>query len=144
MGSPIRFAENFDCYPDHIVATDIGGTNVTGKQWIKVEGEVIFLGSVAADYTDAAAVCQVLQASDSAGTGSKNITALTVTADAAGEDFKITVQAKDLDVDNKFTHVKLKITEAVNGGVDYVSCVAIATARYKHSGLSATELTDIV
>lgn len=87
------------------------------------------------------------QASDSAGTGAKDITgkAITQLTQAGTDDNKqvvINCRAEELDVDNSFTHVRLSVTVAVAASL-IAAAVYGLDARYAPA-TDATTVDEVV
>lgn len=133
--------------------TDIGGTNSAGSDdtvhWVSMAEFqtlmcVVELGTWnAADDLD---TCKLQQATDSSGTGIKDLTTSAsggnydtdTPVDADGNQVILEVSAEDLDVDNGFNHVRVYLAETGNTGVDNVSAVYVrAAARNKYTNLNA-------
>lgn len=134
--------------------TDIGGTNSAGSDdtvhWISLEEFQSFMCLVelgtwnAADDLD---TCKLEQATDSSGTGKKDLTTSAsggnydtdAPVDADGDRVILECQADDLDVTNGFKYVRVYLAEAGNTGVDNVSAVYVrANARYAFDDLMET------
>jgi len=134
--------------------TDIGGTNTSGSDdtlhWVSMEEFQSFLCLLelgtwnAADDLD---TCKLEQATDSAGSGKKDLTTSAsggnydtdAPVDAITNKVILECQADDLDVANGFTHVRVYAAEAGNTGVDNVSAVYVrANARYAKDDLLGT------
>lgn len=115
--------------------SDIGGTNAS-TGWVSMAGfEKIFayveVGTFnAADDLDE---CRLEQATDSSGTGAKDLTTdasggnydTDNPVDADGDFVILEAMAEDLDVAGGFTHVRLYVAEGGNTGVDNVTGVLI-------------------
>lgn len=134
-------------------STDIGGTDATSK-WLDMRdfGAVDFVvtlgqtlegtpdGWNAADKLD---TFTIRQATDSSGTGVKDIagagvTSITPTLGTAGDTYVITVHAAALDHANLFRFVACKVGEDDNTGVDFATVVGIRYhPRYAHDDLTS-------
>lgn len=132
-------------------ATDIGGTNATSK-YLDMENFaavdfIVTLGTTlegtadgwnAADTLD---TFKLLQATDAAASGSKDITGATVTCatlGTAGDTYVITCWAESMDKANSFTHIAAYIAEAGNTGPDFATIVGIRYhPRYAHDDLTS-------
>lgn len=135
-----------------IETADIGGTNAASA-WVSMEEfERIFayveIGTWNA--TDDLDECRLEQATDSNGTGAKDLT-----TDASGGDYDtdapvdadgnfviLEALAADLDVDNGFNHVRLYVAEGGNSGTDNVTGFLIRYgARNKKAQLNGTAVS---
>lgn len=133
---------------------DIGGTNSAGGSdavhWVSMVNFKSFLCLVelgtwnAADDLD---TCKLEQATDSSGTGKKDLTTSAsggnydtdAPVDADGDQVILECQADDLDVANGFTHVRVYLAEGGNTGTDNVSAVYVRTnPRDAYSNLLVT------
>jgi hypothetical protein len=116
-----------------IETTDIGGTN-TSTAWLSMRDydrihALVEIGTW--DSGDDLDECRFQQASDSSGTGAKDLTTdasggnydTDNPVDADGNQVVLEARAEDLDVDNDFTHVRLYLAEAGNSGTDNVTAV---------------------
>jgi len=121
--------------------TDIGGANATSAyvdmRECPIVCFVVTLGTWnAADTLDS---CKLVQATDAAGTGVKDITGKAVTVEdpsAAGEVYVLECKAEDLDTENGFTHVACYVAESDDTGVDEVSIISVTgNARYKYENV---------
>lgn len=136
----IRLSEH--CAVDLLETTDIGGTNAQNaggylsmKDYPQVSAYVE-IGTW--NSTDDLDECRIEQASDSSGTGVKDLTTdasggnydTDNPVDADGDFVIIEVRGEDLDVDNLFNHVRLYVAEAGNTGADNVTGVV---SRYGYS-----------
>jgi len=127
---------------DLLEQADIGGTNAQNSGgWLSMEGYARVMAYVelgtwnAGDDLDE---CRLQQASDSSGTGAKDLT-----TDASGGDYDtdspidadgdfviIEARAEDLDADNSFNHIRLYVAEGGNSGTDNITGFVI---RYGYS-----------
>tara|TARA_R110000824_G_scaffold126285_4_gene285809 strand:+ start:2130 stop:2600 length:471 start_codon:yes stop_codon:yes gene_type:complete len=109
---------------------DIGGTSAT-TSYVSMEGfnratGYVELGTF--DSGDDLDTCGILQATDSSGTSSKDLTTSAsggnydtdAPIDADGNFVIIDIRAEDLDTDNGFTHIALTTAEGGNSGTDNV------------------------
>lgn len=119
-----------------IVETDIGGTNTAGSdnavQWQSMAGvkRAICIAILSAwDALDDVDTAKLQQASDSAGTGIKDLTTSSSTGDydtdtpidALGDWIIFDVKPEDLDVANGFNHVRFYGAETGNTGPDLIA-----------------------
>ena len=118
-----------------IETADIGGTNATSG-WLSMKNYARVMGYVEIgtwDSSDDLDECRFQQASDSSGTGAKDLT-----TDASGGDYDtdnpvdadgdfviLEVRGEDMDVDSGFDHVRLYVAEGGNTGADNVTGVVI-------------------
>jgi hypothetical protein len=135
-----------------IETADIGGTNASSS-WVSMAGyERIFayveIGTWNA--TDDLDECRLEQATDSSGTGAKDLT-----TDASGGNYDtdnpvdadgnfVILQAKvsDMDVAGGFTHVRLYLAEGGNTGVDNVTGFLVRYgAKDKHAEQNGAAVT---
>lgn len=136
----MRLSEH--CSVDLLETTDIGGTNAQNaggylsmKDYPRVSGYVE-IGTW--NSTDDLDECRLQQASDSSGTGVKDLTTdasggnydTDNPVDADGDFVIIEVRGEDLDVDNVFNHIRLYVAEGGNTGADNVTGVV---SRYGYS-----------
>ena len=126
-----------------IETTDIGGTNVS-TGWLDMADferihALVEIGTW--DSGDDLDECRFQQASDSSGTGAKDLTSdasggnydTDNPVDADGDQVVLEAKASDMDVANGFTHVRLYLAEGGNTGVDNVMAVVTQYgARNKH------------
>ncbi len=114
-----------------VETADIGGTNATSG-YVSMEGydramSYNELGTW--DSNDDLDECRIEQASDSSGTGVKDLTTdasggnydTDNPVDADGDFVIIEVRAEDLDVDNAFNHIRTYTAAAGNTGTDNVT-----------------------
>ena len=127
---------------DLLETADIGGTNASNA------GSYLSMKDYARCYarvelgtwngTDDLDGCQLQQASDSSGTGVKDLTTdasggnydTDNPIDADGDFVVIEVRGEDLDINNGFEHVRLLVSEAGNSGTDNITGVL---ARYGYA-----------
>ena len=128
--------------------SDIGGTNSAGSSdtvhWTDMRDFDALLCMVELgtwNSSDDLDTCKLEQATDSSGTGKKDLTTSSSTGDydtdapvdADGDRVFLEVRASDLDVSNGFRYVRVYLAETGNTGVDNVSAVYVKTkARYAH------------
>ena len=118
-----------------IETADIGGTNATSG-WLSMKNfsralAYIELGTW--DSSDDLDEARFQQASDSSGTGAKDLTTdasggnydTDNPVDADGNFVIIEIRAEDMDVDNGFDYIRLYIAEGGNTGTDNVTGVVI-------------------
>lgn len=120
--------------------TDIGGTNSAGSSdsvhWVSMANFQSFMCVVELgtwNATDDLDTCKLEQATDSSGTGKKDLTTsgsgsnydTGSPVDADGDQVILTCTADDLDVDGGFNHVRVYLAETGNTGVDNVSAVYV-------------------
>ena len=118
-----------------IETTDIGGMNVaSGYLSMKNFARAMAYVEIGTwNSTDDLDECRLEQASDSSGTGVKDLT-----SDASGGDYDtdnpvdadgdfviLEIRAEDLDIDNGFEHIRLYLAEGGNTGVDNVTAFVI-------------------
>lgn len=132
---------------------DIGGTNaqtawVSMAEWERVYAYVQIGATWNA--TDDLDECRLQQATDSSGTGAKDLTTdasggnydTDNPVDAAGNFVVLEAKNEDLDVANGFTHVRLYVAEGGNTGVDYVGgFLMVHGARNKRKQLQGAAST---
>jgi len=97
---------------------------------------VVFLIFVGDMPTSSTLDAKVVQATDAAGTGSKDITGAAITQLGATDDDKmVSIEVRDtaLDVEGGFTHISLTLVEAA----DPIGCVLAFS--YKGGGLPPTQ-----
>lgn len=109
---------------------DIGGTYAT-TDWVSLaeyEGVFAYVQLGTWNATDDLDECRLEQATDSSGTGAKDLTTdasggnydTAAPIDAAGNFVVLEAKSEDLDVANGFTHVRLYVAEGGNTGTDNV------------------------
>tara|TARA_R110000823_G_scaffold297009_5_gene417047 strand:- start:1578 stop:2048 length:471 start_codon:yes stop_codon:yes gene_type:complete len=109
---------------------DIGGTSAT-TSYVSMEGfnrAVAYVELGTFDSGDDLDTCKILQATDSSGTSSKDLTTSASGGnydtdspiDADGDFVIIDIRGEDLDTDNGFTHIALTVAEGGNSGTDNV------------------------
>lgn len=118
---------------DLLDTADIGGTNAQNNGgWLSMKNYACAMAYVEIgtwDSGDDLDECRIQQASDSSGTGAKDLT-----SDASGGNYDtdnpidadsnfcvIEVRSEDLDVDGGFTHIRLYVAEGGNTGVDNIT-----------------------
>ena len=141
-----------------LVGSDIGATNDDSKYVdmtnFRTVDFIVQLGSTfegtvtdwdAADTLDG---FKLIQATDAAGTGSKDVTGATNVQTAvgtAGDRYVITLHTEALDGANDFTFVACNVSEAGNSGVDNVTVwVNRYNPRYLHEGLTSAKSHTVV
>ena len=118
-----------------IETADIGGTNATSG-WLSMKNYSRALGYIELgtwDSSDDLDEARFQQASDSSGTGAKDLTTAASggnydtdnPVDADGNFVIIEIRAEDMDVDNGFDYIRLYCAEGGNTGVDNVTGVVI-------------------
>ena len=118
-----------------IETADIGGTNATSG-WLSMKNYSRALGYIELgtwDSSDDLDEARFQQASDSSGTGAKDLTTdasggnydTDNPVDADGNFVIIEIRAEDMDVDSGFDHIRLYVAEGGNTGVDQVTGVVI-------------------
>ena len=118
-----------------IETADIGGTNATSG-WLSMKNYSRALGYIELgtwDSSDDLDEARFQQASDSSGTGAKDLTTdasggnydTDNPVDADGNFVIIEIRAEDMDVDNGFDYIRLYCAEGGNTGVDNVTGVVI-------------------
>ena len=118
-----------------IETADIGGTNATSG-WLSMKNFSRALGYIELgtwDSSDDLDEARFQQASDSSGTGAKDLTTdasggnydTDNPVDADGNFVIIEIRAEDMDVDNGFDYIRLYCAEGGNTGVDNVTGVVI-------------------
>jgi hypothetical protein len=122
---------------DLLDLADIGGTNAQNNGgWLSMESYsrvVAYVEIGTWNSSDDLDECRLQQASDSSGTGAKDLTTdasggnydTDNPVDADGNFVIIEARGEDFDVDNGFNHVRLYVAEAGNTGVDNVAGVLI-------------------
>ena len=122
---------------DLLETSDIGGTNAQNAGgWLSMQDYARVMAYVEIgtwDSSDDLDECRIQQASDSSGTGAKDLTSdasggnydTDSPVDADGDFVVIECRAEDLDVDSGFTHVRLYVAEGGNTGTDNVTGVII-------------------
>lgn len=135
-----------------IETADIGGTNASSS-WLSMQGfERVFayveLGTWNA--TDDLDECRLEQATDSSGTGAKDLTTdasggnydTDNPVDADGDFVILEAQAEDFDVAGGFNYVRLYVAEAGNTGVDNVTGFVVRhNAKDKYLQRNGTAVT---
>jgi hypothetical protein len=139
--------------------TDIGGTNTAGSDdalhWTSMVGFSRVLVAVELgtwNATDDLDTAKIQQASDSAGTGIKDLTSSSSTGnydtdnplDADGDKLFFNVRAEDLDAANGFTHIRFYGAETGNTGVDNISCVYIKDPVNAHGEINGAPSTGVL
>lgn len=132
--------------------TDIGGTNTAGGDdavhWASMIGfkrALVYVELGTWNGTDDLDTAKIEQASDSSGTGKKDLTTSAsggdydtdAPIDADGDFIIFDFRAEDLDVANGFTHFRFYGAEAGNTGVDNISCVYIRESQVARKQLTA-------
>ena len=138
--------------------TDIGGTNSAGSDdevhWVDMRDYDTFMCVVELgtwNSSDDLDTCKLEQASDSSGTGKKDLTTsgsgstydydTDSPVDADGDQVILECRAEDLDVDNDFRYVRVYLAETGNTGTDNVSAVYIRSngryVGYEETGASS-------
>ena len=118
-----------------IETADIGGTNATSG-WLSMKNYSRALGYIELgtwDSSDDLDEARFQQASDSSGTGAKDLTTdasggnydTDIPVDAEGYFVIIEIRAEVMDVDNGFDYIRLYCAEGGNTGVDNVTGVVI-------------------
>jgi len=118
-----------------IETADIGGTNATSG-WLSMKNYSRALGYIELgtwDSSDDLDEARFQQASDSSGTGAKDLTTdasggnydTDNPVDADGNFVIIEIRAEDMDVDNGFDYIRLYVAEGGNTGTDNVTGVVI-------------------
>ena len=127
---------------DLLETSDISGTNAQNAGgWLSMAGYARAMAYVEVgtwNASDDLDECRIQQASDSSGTGAKDLTSdesggnydTDNPVDADGNFVILEVRAEDLDVDSGFTHIRLYVGEGGNTGPDNVTGVLI---RYGHA-----------
>ena len=122
---------------DMMVEQDIGGTNAQndgGYLSMKNYARALFYVELGTwDSSDDLDECRIQQASDSSGTGVKDLTSdasggnydTDAPLDADGDFCIIEVRAEDMDVDGGFDYIRGYVAEGGNTGVDNVMGVLI-------------------
>jgi hypothetical protein len=126
-----RYEMSKDVAVTLLETADIGGTNASTAWLPMTEFEQVFayveIGTWNA--TDDLDECRLEQATDSAGTGAKDLTTdasggnydTDNPVDADGDFVILEAKSEDFDVANGFTHVRLYVAEGGNTGVDNVT-----------------------
>lgn len=114
---------------------DVGGTNAQTdwKSMANYDRAVFYVVLGTWNGSDDLDECRIQQASDSSGTGAKDLTTdesggnydTDNPIDADGDFVIIEVRAEDLDVDNSFDHVRGYVAEGGNSGTDQAGAVLI-------------------
>lgn len=117
--------------------------------WVAVKNFHQFLAVVQAGVlgTSATLDAKIQQATDSSGTGVKDITgkAITQLVKASNDNNEATIsfRAADVDTNNSFTHVRLTLT--VGTATSLVAAVLMALPRYKPAtALNAADVVESV
>ena len=138
-----------------IPLSDIGGTNTAGSddtvQWqsmVGVKRGLCYVEIGTWDAGDDLDTAKLEQASDSAGTGKKDLTTSGAGAtydynasapiDADGDFIIFDVLPEHLDAANGFTHVRFYGAEGGNTGVDNISCVWVMEMMEQYAQRTAT------
>lgn len=152
-------------YPSDFIAvnfpfteSDIGGTNTAGSfdtaHWLSMEGYEWVMAKVelgtwnASDDLD---TCKLQQASDSVGTGVKDLTTASATGnydtstpiDADGNWVILEARAADFDVTNGFKYVRVYCAETGDTGTDNVSAVVIRGGGIKRDALNGADSSGV-
>lgn len=141
-----------------LVNSDIGGTNDTSKYVdLTNYGTVTFIvqlgdtfEATAANWNaaDALDTFKLVQATDAAGTSSKDITGATnaqTAVGAAGNIYAITCNAEALDIANDFVFVAAYVAETGNTGTDNVQILAVRyNPRYSEDDMAVSAATVVV
>lgn len=124
-------------------------TYVTG--WVNAEDFASFLGIVMAGTLGSSATldAKIEQASDSSGTGAKDLTGSAITQlTQAGTDSDkqalINFRAEDLDINNGFTHVRLSITVGTATSDAGAMLLGFDARQYPASDTDAASVDEIV
>jgi len=116
---------------------DIGGTNASNNgSWLSMKNYARVMAYVEIgtwDSSDDLDECRLQQASDSSGTGAKDLTSdasggnydTDNPVDADGNFVVLEARGEDMDVDGGFDYVRLYVAEGGNTGVDNVAGVVI-------------------
>ena len=150
-----RYDMSTDVAVEFLETADIGGTNAS-TAWVSMKGfdavyAKVILGTWNA--TDDLDTCKLEQATDSSGTGAKDLTTsgsglnydTANPIDADGDTVVLEAKAEDLDVAGGFTHVRLYVAETGNTGTDNVTGVLIRhCAHNKRAQLEAAAATGSV
>jgi hypothetical protein len=127
---------------DLMDTADIGGTNAQNNSgWVAMknfERVMAYVEIGTWDSGDDLDECRLQQASDSSGTGAKDLTTdasggnydTDNPVDADGDFVILEARAEDFDVDSGFDYVRLYVAEGGNTGVDNITGVLI---RYQYS-----------
>ena len=122
---------------DLMVEQDIGGTNAQNDGgWVSMKNyaRALFYVELGTwDSGDDLDECRIQQASDSSGTGAKDLTSdasggnydTDNPIDADGDFVIVEIRAEDMDVDGGFDHIRGYVAEGGNSGVDNVMGVLI-------------------
>ena len=131
----MRLSEHADI--DLMVEQDIGGTNAQNDGgWVSMTSyaRALFYVELGTwDSGDDLDECRIQQASDSSGTGAKDLTSdasggnydTDNPIDADGDFVIVEVRGEDMDVDSGFDFIRGYVAEAGNSGVDNVMGVLI-------------------
>lgn len=135
-----------------VETADIGGTNAASA-WVSMEGfdrAVAYVEIGTWNSSDDLDECRIQQASDSSGTGAKDLTTdasggnydTDNPVDADGDFVILEVKAEDLDVTNGFDHIRVYVAEGGNSGVDNATAVLIRYgAKYKEKQKNGAAVT---
>jgi hypothetical protein len=123
------------------------GTVTTG--WISAANYVSFLGKLSVGALGASATvdAKFQQATDSSGTGAKDVagSAITQLTKAGTDDNKqvwINLRSDRLDKNNAFTHIRLSVTVATAACLIYAEVLGIGP--YQDPGTPVTTLDEVV
>jgi hypothetical protein len=95
------------------VIEPVAGAATYTTAWIDAKIACNFLAFISAGAVTGSVNAKIEQATDSSGTGAKDITGLAITAlTAAAGSALINVVQGDLDITNDFNHIRLSITTA--------------------------------
>jgi hypothetical protein len=101
--------------------------------WLPMHDAVRLLAIINVGVTDITLDAKIQQATDSSGTGAKDVTGAAITQYTATDDNKystIDLEAAALDINNNFTYVRLGITVGNGSTGAYVSASVIRTSRH--------------
>jgi len=122
--------------------TDIGAGNATSAYLnMGTYDSACFIVTIGAAWnaSDTLDTCKLVQATDAIGTGVKDISGKTVTANdpsASGEVYTLECKASDLDLANGYDHVACYVAEVTGTGVDDVTIIKIGhNARKKYANM---------
>ena len=122
---------------DFMVEQDIGGTNAQNDGgWLSMKNysrAMFFVELGTWDSSDDLDECRIQQASDSSGTGAKDLTSdasggnydTDNPCDADGDFVIIEVRGEDMDADGGFDYIRGYVAEGGNTGVDNIQGVLI-------------------
>lgn len=126
--------------------TDYGAsTNTTGWWEVTNSASITAIVGLGVMTTSSTVDVKLEQASDSSGTGAKDLKTLTQLTEAGSDDSKavhVTANYSDLDLTNSFSHVRLSVTVATAASLAYGLLLQYWTSRPQMSRLDGTFVAE--